>query len=204
MKYPKVKLLGSLVVLCVSASVNASVLSPVTVSATGTYNGLVYINDGTFPGEFSQWQTSTTWWSGEGPKFTIDYGSTYNITDVTLSVDNNDDYRVEWSNDNASWNQLFSISRHYGEVSWGMDTMSTDNMNIAEYISNIDFAPVEAQFLRIFATGGDRLYSVGEFQASGTDVSAVPVPTAFWLMGSGIIGLLSISRKNKDRSVVVA
>ncbi len=35
-------------------------------------------------------------------------------------------------------------------------------------------------------------------------VSAVPVPAAIWFMGSGLLGLMGFSRKNKAQSVVAA
>ncbi len=39
----------------------------------------------------------------------------------------------------------------------------------------------------------------GNFTFDAIPVSAVPVPAAVWLFGSGIVALLGFSRKNKSR-----
>lgn len=189
----------SAAVLSFSAFVNAATvqLTPVTVTGTGTYNNLGKINDGVFPNEGGQWQTNTTWWRGTAPAFTFDYGQQYLITDITLSVDNNDDYKVEYSTDGSAWSELFAINRSYGEIGWGMDTMSTISDH-AEYIAAIDFTSVWAQFLRIKATGGDSYYSVGEFIAFA-DVSEVPLPAAVWLFGSALAGVYGFRRRAKAK-----
>jgi len=164
-----------------------------SMTGTGSYNhSLSLLIDGNIPNEGSSWTGSeNVYWYGTDPIFTLDLGSLSEINDILVSVDNNDDYSVEWSTDNQSWNQLFTISHSVGEIGWGMDTMSTDSTN-PEYISALDFTPVTAQYIRIFATGGDNKYAVGELQVSS---SPVPVPSAALLFASSLLGFLGFKRK---------
>lgn len=176
---------------------DATVLTPSLVTGTGGFNGSVsLLTDGYFPPESTQWQTNTVWWNGTTPIFTFNYGSSANIEDIFLSVDNNDSYKVDYSADNVNWNTLFTISSGYGETTWGMDTMSTLSSD-PEYVAGLDFSPVSAQYLRIYATGGDNYYSVGEFQAYGTN--PVPEPATMLLFGSGLAGLLGILSRRKNQ-----
>ncbi len=171
----------------------AAQLSPLVAGGIGSYNNSpTLIADGNIPGEFTDWTNGqNVWWEGTGVELYIDFGSIHSITDVLVSVDNNDDYLIEWGG--STWTPLFAISSSHGNVWYGMDTMSTDS-NHPEYIADLDFAPVQTQFLRIRATGGDNLYSVGEIQAFG---SPVPVPAAVWLLSSGLLGLMGLSRRTQ-------
>ncbi len=164
-----------------------------SVTGTGSYNhSLSLLTDGTVPTEGSYWLGSESInWTDTTTTFTLDLGSLSNINNILVSVDNNDDYSVEWSTDNQSWYSLLTIDSSYGEITWGMDTMSSDSAN-PEYISALDFAPVTAQYIRIFATGGDDSYAIGELQVSS---SPVPVPPAVLLFASSLLGFLGFRRK---------
>ncbi len=183
--------------LVLSDPSHATLLSPAGVSATGSYNhssGLII--DGVIPTEGSSWTGATNvYWNGTASVFSVDLGKLYKVDDVRVSVDNNDAYTIEWSKDAIIWNNLFTISIGYGEIGWGMDTMSTDNTD-GEYIAALDFSSVQARYLRIFATAGDNMYSVGELQAFGS-VSTVPVPAAAWLFCSALFGLLRFRKKQE-------
>ena len=180
-----------------STASSAAVLSPTNVSgAGGTYFNLPNISDSYVPREFSDWRSNTTFWNGTSRIFTFDYGSLFNIEDVLVSVDNNDSYKVEWSTNGSTWADLFQITVGMGDVWNGMDTMTT--FAGAEYVPGIDFAPVQAQYLRIFATGGDNSYSVGELIAYGSAVSAVPIPAAALLFAPAFLGFMGLRRKAKN------
>ena len=191
------------VLFFVGAAVEAySALSDaVSASGTGSYNNSpdpLLINH-VIPSEGSYWKSDTNvWWQGTGPQFTIDLGSTFLVEDVVVSVDNNDDYEVDYSLDNTTWTKLFFIDKTYGEIPvspGGMDTMSTDSAD-TEYVSQIDFTKVKARYLRIFAAGGDNCYAVGEVEAYG---QPVPLPSTIMLMGTGLLGLAGYSLKRQGK-----
>lgn len=177
----------------------AGFLTPSSISAQGTFtNSENLVIDGSFPTEGSVWTGApNAYWRGQtgasGVAFTIDYGAVFSIEDVTLSIDNNDDYRVEASVDGLVYSTLFDVSRTYGEIGWGMDTMSSIQAS-PEYVAPIDFIATSARYLRIFATGGDGLYSVGELQAFG--VTVVPEPTTVALWSIGLAGMALVRRRS--------
>lgn len=188
--------LAPLAVLLASGNAFAAPLTATSISGSGSYsNSPALINDGTIPLQGSWWRDATNvYWTGTTPAFTLDYGATYTIEGVVVSVDNNDDYSVQWSADNATWNTLFNIFSGYGEVnSGGMDTLSSVTGD-PQYVAGMAFTPVQARYLRISATGGDDMYSVGEVQAFEPPAS-VPIPAAAWLFGSGLAGLMGVARR---------
>ena len=171
----------------------AALIIPTSISSQGTFNNSAnLLIDGNVPTEFSTWTNATNaWWTNQlgtgGVVFTIDYGQDYQIQDILVSVDNNDAYRVDFSIDNIAFSNLLQIDIGDGEINGGMDTMSSDDTN-PEFVAGIDFAPVEARYLRIYAVAGDNLNSIGELQAFG--ITAVPEPSGLGtcLMAIGILG----------------
>lgn len=154
----------------------AVVINPVSASGTGSYNNSIgLISDGVIPSEGTAWTASTNvYWTGTAVKLTVDLGALYTVTDILVSVDNNDNYAITYSADNINWLSLTTILSGHGETGWGMDTMSSDSTH-PEYVAGIDFSSVNAQYLAIQATGGDNYYSVGEFQIHGyRDTQGVP------------------------------
>jgi hypothetical protein len=123
-------------------------------------------------------------------------GGFANITSITLQADNNDQYGIQYRDINNDWNDLATIDPLGDTLWWGMAkgyaTLTT---------------PVVANAFRIQAVGGDGWYSISEFQAMGTlsalqemgtSVSPVPVPGAVVLLGSGLAGLIGISRRKQQ------
>ena len=44
--------------------------------------------------------------------------------------------------------------------------------------------------------GFDKFFSLRSWAVQTGDVSAVPVPAAVWLFGSGLLGLIGVARRN--------
>jgi len=174
----------------VFSTANASLITADSITGSGTYNNNAdLIINNTYPAEGIAWTDAmNVWWYGTTPTFTIDFGELFDLDDVQISADLNDSYLVEWSTDASNWTDLFTIEISYGDINWGMDTMSTDS-NHGEYVSGIDFSSVAARYLKVSATGGDGKYSIGELQAFGTS-SSVPVPEP---MSLALFGLACIA-----------
>jgi hypothetical protein len=165
----------------------AALITPSGITGYGAYNNNAdIIVDGTIPSNGTGWTDGQcVYWNGTEPYFVINLGGVYNLDSVTASVDNNDDYAIQSSMNNTDWSSLLAISRWDGTVGWGMDTLG-GSVNVS------------AQYLKIYATGGDNCYSVGELQASGSGAkSAVPEPSSMLLLGLGglVTGLFKKRKK---------
>ncbi|MBP7867748.1 MAG: discoidin domain-containing protein [Acidobacteria bacterium] len=138
----------------------------------GEVNGVTtLILDGRFPDEGEPWNSDRcVWWEQAGVSLLIDLKQPKLVRDIHLQVDNNDRYDVDYSLDGIRYHNLFHIQEDHGEISDGMDTLSSEEGN-PEYEPAIDFKPVKARFLRIRAVGGDDMYAVAE-----VDVVADPIP----------------------------
>ena len=74
-------------------------------------------------------------------------------------------------------------------------TTATDTVDSIVGPGSFTFAaiPGETYFANIFGTGGGTV-GAGLF---GLEIAAVPIPPALWLFGSGLLGLIGISRRKK-------
>lgn len=126
---------------------------------------------------------ANAWWE-------VDLLDTYNMTSVTIfnrtdccgyRLDNADIQFLD-----AGHNVIHTISQ-FG------------TFGISQTFASLD---INAQFLRVMLRGTNYL-SLAEVQVFGGDspVNNVPIPAAVWLMGSGLVGLMGYSRKNKSQSV---
>ena len=79
---------------------------------------------------------ATVYWNGIGKVFKFAFNDLYRIDGVSLSIDNNDTYALEYSTDDRIWSALFSVGANLGEIGWGMDTMSTVATD-PEYIEGV-------------------------------------------------------------------
>ena len=103
-------------------------------------------------------------------------------------------------------NNLAALRDGWAEFRWNPITITAESYYIVEFTSDNGFFAVSS------TTAGNNPYSRGqllEFNALQRDVfdlnfktyyddnlvSAVPVPAAAWLFGSGLIGLVSIARR---------
>ncbi|HOP03948.1 MAG TPA: hypothetical protein PL017_09155 [Tenuifilaceae bacterium] len=144
------------------------VLLPAKVSAhAGTFKGNYnQITDGIIAQNGQAWDGETcVSWSGFC-SFTLDLGSIHEVTGIIVSLDNNDSYQIDWSQDGSSFQKLTIIDKTFGIDAWGMDTFSTLKGH-ESFISQVSFQPVKARFLKIYATEGDDSYSVSELQIFG-------------------------------------
>ena len=165
-----------------------------------------------YEGENNNWLANSIWWSDSSGVITMDLGSSFAVQDILIQVDSNDQYQLDYSIDNTSWSSLFTISPEDGEISYGMDTMSSDPLH-SEYMANMTFATVEAQYLRISASGGDSAYFLSELQVFGNPlndtnsveayfaqaqtVSPVPAPPSLMLFSAGLIILAGLQYRRK-------
>jgi hypothetical protein len=92
---------------------------------------------------------------------------------------------AEAAGEAAGFIDLFQFSDYDGVVT--CSGVCTDSAQIAAQMS-LEFAVEQGTTYSLGAEGGVYAY---------TDVSAVPLPAAAWLFGSGLIGLLGIARKQR-------
>ena len=133
---------------------------------------------------------ATVYWNGIGKVFKFAFNDIYRIDGVSLSIDNNDTYALEYSTDDRIWSALFSVGANLGEIGWGMDTMSTVATD-PEYIPLIAFSPVQARYVRIAAVQGDNSYAIGEVAFLGTRVEQQPPFPPASVPEPGMLALLA-------------
>jgi PEP-CTERM motif len=175
-----------------------------TVSCTGGVNNCAAAMDLVDPtlvdGEGTAWTDRTAFWEGTSGRVNIDLLGTFQLHEIAIVVDNNDDYVIERSLDNTHWFTLGTIDRNAGNVPvfpGGMDYFdSFAAPGNTDYVASLDFAPVNAAFLRVRATGGDSLYSVAEISLFTSPVP-VPEPATWALMLGGVAALLARRRAPK-------
>ena len=196
-------------------------LTPAGVSASGTEgseytNSLALLTDGVVPAEFTDFNAaSNVYWSGQeagpivtpsggdlspaagelsGLYFDIDLGGTQRVTELLLSVDNNDDYAVDYSLDGSNWTRLVDVLASAGNVSYGMDTLRYTSAD-RPYSTDGSFTAVQAHYLRFYATGGDGAYAVGEIQAF-TDADTDPADWYSLSLTEGELATFTLSLEN--------
>jgi len=156
--------------------------------------GCAFALDDQFPPEGQQWQNQTAWWTSDvNGSVTYELDSTYMLTGLTVSLDNNDAYLIEASVDGNTWVPVLFVWEFLGNVFDGMDTFSTIIGN-PFFDANLSFTPAMASQIRITqGDGGDGLNSVGELQ-----LTAVPEPATWLLMASGL-ALVGLRRHRRIR-----
>jgi hypothetical protein len=144
------------------------VIRPAEITSIGEFeNDVNLIIDGRIPFEESEWNDAeTVFWENLDVSFVIDLGQIYEITGIVIQVDTGDDYRIESSVNGEDYSILTEILGSDGEILEGMDTMSSIPDH-PEYIEDLEFFPLRARYIRIFAEGGDNQFSLSEFQVFG-------------------------------------
>jgi hypothetical protein len=146
----------------------SKIIQPALITSTGEFeNDMNLIIDGRIPFEESEWNDAqNVFWEDPEVSFIIDLGQIYEVTGIVIQVDTNDDYRIEYSVNSVDYIVLTEILSSDGEVLGGMDTMSSIPDH-PEYVEDLEFFPLRARYLRIYATEGDGRFSISEFQVFG-------------------------------------
>lgn len=187
----KFRLFLSLVLVFLTAALTVPVLAaepgPFKImKAFGQYNNSPrLILDGQIPEQGSAWNgDGCVWWEADTVYFIVDLGGDYRVENLLLQVDNNDDYRVEYSPDGKSFHSLVSVSQDFGEIGDGMDTMSSDPAS-PDFIEGLKFSPVTARYLKISGLNGDNAYAVSEVQVTGAPVPVDEIKPGLAVVTSG-------------------
>ena len=152
----------------------------------GIYNPNAIVN-GLPQADGTQWNQNTAYWSGPSPDasdiLTITLATTATIDKIILQADDNDSYQVQYWN-GSSWQLLNTFNAVGG---FGLATRATF----------FPPSPITTDAFEITATGGDGFYSVGQFSAYGTAISATPEPSTLplALTGVSLLGLILVNRR---------
>ncbi|HPM43187.1 MAG TPA: PEP-CTERM sorting domain-containing protein [Candidatus Omnitrophota bacterium] len=193
MKNAFVIVLVFLSVVLVAGYANAAIIAPEDILVTGYgeyYNTERNISDGFIPEQGAWWTSAEcTWWTGPSPYFVLDLGNLYTLEKIATSVDNNDDYYIDFSADGNNWSALHTIYSWQWDdydIWMGMDTFTDIPVNAS------------ARYLKIYANGGDGAYSIGELNAYTRSSSTVPEPATVALFGIGGL-LMTLIKRNRER-----
>ncbi len=122
------------------------------------------IIDGRIPVEGGEWDAETSvYWSDPESFFVIDLGRLKEVTGIQIQVNPGNGYRVDYSQEGREYIPLLEILDPGGDVDAGMDTISTVPGN-SEYIPDLDFFPVQARYLKVYAVEGSGPFAVSELQ----------------------------------------
>lgn len=152
----------------------------VITSVTGTsgVNNAFRAADLDWPAFEQDWQDRTAWWYYNDESLDFTFDRPYQITGMTISVDNNDYYRVFLSTDGSTWDDYHTVLAFEGAAGYGMDQFSPSKPATAQFYS----------YARVTALAGDGSNSVGELQFNGV-AAPVPEPETLALMLGGIAAL---------------
>jgi hypothetical protein len=208
--------------LCFSGAARASLTTIGTAAYQGnTYNlifegnlgsqGLVWLDYSHYADE---WQHQLNWASTLGNTLTVNLDSTYRST-----IDWSTGWRLPsaGSNPQRGYNQSGSEMGHlYYDSLDNMPYLGVpqpggggfqnrlpfEQLSAGDYWTGTQFSSDYAWLFRFYYGYQDYLYSgVGQYYQAvavhpGT-VSAVPIPPAVWLLGSGLLGLVGLRRRFK-------
>jgi len=135
-------------------------------------------------------QTTHIWFTadliGGGLELLFDFGQSYDISTLHFWNYTGEGFDV----DNIDFTFFDQNNSQIGSLSV-QPTLGTSPGILSEDINLA--APLNVQFVTAFLTGSNRQV---DFQNIGftAEVSQVPVPSALWLFGSGLLGLAGIAR----------
>ena len=178
----------SLAALAVAAAPAAQALSitPTPISFTGGVNTFTKAADGFTPADWTPWQVNSAWWDGAG-SITFQF-SALKLSSAVVTVDWNDVYQFEVSNDNVNYLTLFTVGP------WLQNVVTAGQVTVP-----VNFAPTANAytFLRVKNVYGDNLSAVGEITLNGTPAVPEPATLAMMLAGVGVVGLRMRQRRSR-------
>jgi len=151
----------------------SALITPQAIQGTGEYsNSPSLIIDGQTLAEETAWNDDAcVYWEKPQAGFVITLGTVHEITGLTIQADNNDDYVIETSMDGSVFSPLLVVLGDWGEVSTGMDTLST-LQDDSHLVPEMTLTPMPAKYLRLSARNGDEAYSVSELSLYGSKVES--------------------------------
>jgi hypothetical protein len=189
--HPRTLLLVSAIATCFVfvEAVQAETVNYTAVTASAGVNTPSNAHDGIFPADYTEWTTTTAWWTGFEQSIVFEFDGVHALTGYQVSLDNNDSYAIQFSLDGNYWgltgNQYdIYVGSGEGDVWWGMDTFAGT------------IPSVRAAYARIVALDGDGYHSVGEL--SFNSATPVPEPESYALMlaGLGLVGFAVRRQRN--------
>jgi hypothetical protein len=146
----------------------AEPIKAVSVKGFGEYgNNVRVLTDRVMPPEETEYtDPACVYWYTAETYFIIDLGEVIWIEGITLQVDNNDDYSLDVSTDGKNYTPLLFISSDWGEMGFGMETISTVKGD-PEYIPEAKMSPTRGRYLKLSAGGGDIAYAASEVLVFG-------------------------------------
>ena len=125
-----------------------------------------------------------------------DLGSTQLLTELKITI--------AQSPNGTTQHQVFLSDNPIGSNSAALTPIySHSGYTVAGTVLDIIFdTPQSGRYLQIYSNGGPSWTALGDANTGRINweqpiVSAVPVPAAAWLFGSGLIGLVGIARRRK-------
>jgi hypothetical protein len=147
------------------------------LSGKGAFSGKAeLLMDGKAVAEGIAWDDEgCVHWTDAATEFVLDLQKETEIKEITLEVDNNDNYAIETSSNNVDYKPLLTIKAEYGEQEFGMDLMSSDAA-APSFVKDLEFAPVKARYIKFKSKEGDDQYSCAEFSINKSDIQVIEKP----------------------------
>ena len=162
---------------------------PQNIVCPGTPAAPSAITSGTFFPETTCWLNGVAWTAnpnGAPDYIDIDLGGAYSISSAIVQADDNDTYELQYLGTDNAYHDWWAVPL---DPSFGLVTRPSGDQTTQQPLPT-----VTATGLRIFATGGDGDYAVGQVEVFGNAVGT-PEPGALMLLGAGLSGLGLLRRR---------